>query len=71
MRLTQLSTIFRLYREGQFYWWRKPEYPKKTIDMSQVTDTLYQTITISKQSIGYIITRKNNRHRGQESGMDL
>jgi len=23
-----------------FYWWRKPEYPEKTIDLSQVTDKL-------------------------------
>jgi predicted membrane channel-forming protein YqfA (hemolysin III family) len=23
---------------GQFYWWRKPKYPKKIIDLSQVTD---------------------------------
>jgi len=25
----------------QFYWWRKPEYPEKTTDLSQVTDKLY------------------------------
>jgi hypothetical protein len=33
--LTPLSAIFQLY------WWRKPEYPDKTINMPQVTDKLY------------------------------
>ena len=37
----------QLYHGGQFYWWRKSEYPVKTTDLSQVTDKLYHNVVSS------------------------
>jgi hypothetical protein len=36
--LTPLSTIFPVYRVGQFYLCVKPEYSEKTTNLSQITD---------------------------------
>jgi hypothetical protein len=44
--LTQLSTMFPLYRGDQFYWWRKLEYLEKTTDFSQVSDNVVSTMPL-------------------------
>jgi len=42
--LRLLSTIFQLYRGGMFYWWRKPEDPEKTNDLSFVRQSLSHNV---------------------------
>ena len=45
-----LNATFQLYRGGQFYWWKKPEYSEKATDLSQVTDKLHNIIDKIKNS---------------------
>ena len=45
--LTALSTIFQLYLGGQFYWWRKMEYPKKTTYLHKTLTNISHTVVSS------------------------
>jgi hypothetical protein len=57
--LTPLLAIFQLYNGGQFYWWLKPEFPEKTVDLQHRTDTLYQ---IMLYQVNIAITVVGDRH---------
>jgi hypothetical protein len=57
--LMPLSTIFQLYRGSQIYWWRKPECPEKTTNLSQVTDKLSHNVVSRTPHLSGILTHNH------------
>ena len=59
LNATYISTIFQLYRGGQFYWQRTLEFLEVTTDLPQVIDKLY--LSHNFNCIDYVIRTHNFR----------
>jgi hypothetical protein len=56
----------QLYRGDQFYWWRKPEYPEKTLNLPQVTDILFLLRKSSISTANWFQTRNEIYKEGKQ-----
>jgi hypothetical protein len=64
-RLTLQPTIIKLYGDGQFYWWREPEYSKKAHrPVASYWQTLSLNVVLSTPSLSSIRTQivSGDRH---------
>ena len=59
----RLTVILQLYRGGQFYWWSKLEYQKKTTDLPKVNDKLYLIMLYTHIALSEIRTHNFNGDR--------
>ena len=58
------NNISPIYRGGQFFLCRKPEYPEKTTDLPQVTDKLFR-IMLYRVHVAMSGTRTHNFSTGE------
>ena len=57
--IATFNNVFSYIAGVSFVWWRKPEYPEKTTDLSQVTEKLYH-IMLSRVHLAIIEVRNYN-----------